>query len=137
MSQNLQNNQNQKTSVGKRPTGAFLRQPGWVCRTSQKLFCGFCKFCEKIAFMKNAIVFVCSLLLMSPLFAQQKLSVQDCIEMALENNIELKNSQLEIDKARATKNEARAVFFRGPLRQAWSALSSTAHHRIWILSFRL
>ena len=61
--------------------------------------------------MKNAIVFVCSLLLMSPLFAQQKLSVQDCIEMALENNIELKNSQLEIDKARATKNEARAEYF--------------------------
>ena len=55
--------------------------------------------------MKNAIVFVCSLLLMSPLFAQQKLSVQDCIEMALENNIELKNSQLEIDKARATKTK--------------------------------
>ena len=25
------------------------------------------------------------------------LSVQNCIEMALENNIELKNSQLEID----------------------------------------
>ena len=61
--------------------------------------------------MKNAIVFVCSLLLMSPLFAQQKLSVQDCIEMALENNIELKNSQLDIDKARATKNEARAEYF--------------------------
>ena len=31
--------------------------------------------------------------------------------MALENNIELKNSQLEIDKAKATKNEARAEYF--------------------------
>ena len=31
--------------------------------------------------------------------------------MALENNIELKNSYLEIDKARATKNEARAEYF--------------------------
>ncbi len=31
--------------------------------------------------------------------------------MALQNNIELKNSQLEIDKARATKNEARAEYF--------------------------
>ena len=39
------------------------------------------------------------------------LSVQDCIEMALENNIELKNSHLDIDKARATKNEARAEYF--------------------------
>ena len=46
-----------------------------------------------------------------PLLAQQRLSVKDCIEMALQNNIELKNSQLEIDKARATKNEARAEYF--------------------------
>jgi outer membrane protein TolC len=65
--------------------------------------------------MKNTIVLVCLLLLVVPLFGQQKdthrLSVQDCIEMALENNIELKNSQLEIDKARATKNEARAEYF--------------------------
>ena len=41
----------------------------------------------------------------------QNLSVQDCIEMALENNIDLKNSQLEINKAKATKNEARAEYF--------------------------
>ena len=65
--------------------------------------------------MKSTVVLVCLLLLMSPLFAQQldslRLSVQDCIEMALENNIELKNSQLEIDKARETKNEARAEYF--------------------------
>ena len=39
------------------------------------------------------------------------LSVQDCIDMALENNIELRNSQLEIEKARETKNEARAEYF--------------------------
>ena len=39
------------------------------------------------------------------------LSVQNCIDMALENNIELKNSQLEIDKARATKKEAHAEYF--------------------------
>ena len=41
----------------------------------------------------------------------QNLSVQDCIEMALENNIDLKNSQLDIDKAKATKNEARSEYF--------------------------
>ena len=40
-----------------------------------------------------------------------RLSVQNCIDMALENNIELKNSQLEIAKAKATKNEARAEYF--------------------------
>ena len=115
MSQNLQNCQNLRFKVGKHPTGAFLRQPGWVCRTNQNLFCGFCKFCDKKRGMKNTIVLVCLLLLVVPLFGQQKdtlrLSVQDCIEMALENNIELKNSQLEIDKARATKNEARAEYF--------------------------
>ena len=51
--------------------------------------------------------FSISLMAQEPL----NLSVQDCIDMALENNIELKNSQLEIDKARATKNEARAEYF--------------------------
>jgi len=64
--------------------------------------------------MKKFIIIVC-LLLAKSIYAQEpdktRLSVQDCIEMALENNIELKNSQLEIDKARATKNEARAEYF--------------------------
>ena len=64
--------------------------------------------------MKKFIIIVC-LLLAKSIYAQKPdkthLSVQDCIEMALENNIELKNSQLEIDKARATKNEARAEYF--------------------------
>ena len=64
--------------------------------------------------MKKYIVIVC-LLLSGSVFAQNpdslRLSVQDCIDMALENNIELKNSQLEIDKAKATKSEARAEYF--------------------------
>ena len=64
--------------------------------------------------MKKYILIVC-LLLAKSIFAQEpdktRLSVQDCIEMALENNIELKNNQLEIDKARATKNEARTEYF--------------------------
>ena len=55
------------------------------------------------------------LLFTLPLSAQTtdplRLSVQDCIEMALENNIELKNSQLEIDKAQATKKEAETTYF--------------------------
>ena len=63
--------------------------------------------------MKNNIITLCFILFVIPLMAQEplNLSVQNCIEMALENNIELKNSQLEIDKARATKNEARAEYF--------------------------
>ena len=64
--------------------------------------------------MKKYIIILVLLLSISA-FAQEpdktRLSVQDCIDMALENNIELKNSQLEIDKARATKNEARAEYF--------------------------
>ena len=62
--------------------------------------------------MKKCLI-ILALLLSWTAWAQEplRLSVQDCIDMALENNIELKNSQLEIDKARATKNEARAEYF--------------------------
>ena len=64
--------------------------------------------------MKKCIVILGLLLTMST-FAQEpdktQFSVQDCIEMALENNSELKNSQLEIGKARATKNEAQTAYF--------------------------
>ena len=65
--------------------------------------------------MKNRIIIFCILFSAIAAFGQNvdtlRLSVQDCIDMALENNIELKNSQLEIDKARTTKNEARAEYF--------------------------
>ena len=40
-----------------------------------------------------------------------RLSVQECIDMALKNNIELKNTALEIDKARAMKDEARTAYY--------------------------
>ena len=64
--------------------------------------------------MKKCII-ILGLLLSLSAFAQEpdktRFSVQNCIDMALENNIELKNSQLEVDKARATKNEARAEYF--------------------------
>ena len=62
--------------------------------------------------MKKQIIILCLLLSVVSLFGQEmRLSVQDCIDMALENNIELKNSQLEIDKARATKKEAQAAYY--------------------------
>jgi len=62
--------------------------------------------------MKKCII-ILGLMLSVAAFAQEplRLSVQDCIDMALENNIELKNSQLEIDKARATKKEAQTLYF--------------------------
>ena len=64
--------------------------------------------------MKKCIV-ILSLLLTLSAFAQEPIktqfSVQDCIEMALENNIDLKNSQLEVNKAKATKSEARTEYF--------------------------
>ena len=62
--------------------------------------------------MKKQAIILC--LLLSAVFSfgqEQRLSVQDCIDMALENNIELKNSQLEIDKARATKKEAQTAYY--------------------------
>ena len=65
--------------------------------------------------MKTKTILFVLLFSASPLFGQQKdtlnLSVQNCIEMSLENNIELKNSQLEIDKARATKKEAQTMYY--------------------------
>jgi len=64
--------------------------------------------------MKKCFVILCLIMAVAG-FAQEpdttRLSVQDCIDMALENNIELKNSQLEIDKAKATKDQARAEYF--------------------------
>ena len=62
--------------------------------------------------MKKYLI-ILSLMLSLAAYAQEplNLSVQNCIEMALENNIELKNSQLEIDKARATKKEAQTLYF--------------------------
>ena len=67
--------------------------------------------------MKKTLVIVFCLAIFAlfsvSLMAQEslRLSVQDCIDMALENNIELKNSQLAIDKARATKKEAQTAYF--------------------------
>lgn len=40
-----------------------------------------------------------------------RLTVTDCIDLALQNNLELQNAELEIAKAQATKNEARAMYF--------------------------
>ena len=63
--------------------------------------------------MKQVLI-ILFFLLTSGVMAQTdslRLSVQDCIDLALENNIELKNSQLEIDKARATKKEAETAYF--------------------------
>ena len=65
--------------------------------------------------MKKNILLILTLLLTLSAQAQTadtlRLSVQDCIDLAMENNIPLKNSQLEIQKARATKNEARSEYF--------------------------
>jgi outer membrane protein TolC len=63
--------------------------------------------------MKQVLI-ILFFLLTSGVMAQTDslhLSVQNCIEMALENNIELRNSQLEIDKAKTTKKEAETAYF--------------------------
>lgn len=74
------------------------------------------KSVRTVAFMILLTSFSVSLMAQEP----HCLSVQDCIDMALENNIELKNSQLEIEKARATKNEARAEYFPTVAAQAFA-----------------
>lgn len=112
MSQNLQNYQNFNVEVRKAanwrfPAATRLGMP----HPSKSSFVGFASFVIKSNAMRKVVVLICSIWLSLPLLAQQRLSVQECIDMALENNIELKNSQLEIDKARATKNEARAEYF--------------------------
>ena len=116
MSQNQQNCQNSKIEEGKAANRRLLAATRLgMPHTSDFRFVGFESFVIKNNAMKRIIFSICLILLVFPLFAQQqepiRLSVQDCIDMALENNIELKNSQLEIDKAQATKNEARAEYF--------------------------
>lgn len=65
--------------------------------------------------MKQPFLIIWTLLLALNVQAQTsdtvRLSVQDCIDLALENNLTLKNSQLEIAKAQALKDEARAMYF--------------------------
>ena len=65
--------------------------------------------------MNYRIIIFCILFSAVTAFGQNvdtlRLSVQDCIDMALENNLELKNSQLEIEKARATKKEAQTAYY--------------------------
>ena len=65
--------------------------------------------------MKKTLFLIIASLLIGPIQAQTsdtlRLSVQDCIDLALENNIPLKNSQLEIKKAQATKDEARTEYY--------------------------
>lgn len=64
--------------------------------------------------MKTRLL-ILALLLNLSVMAQEtdtlhRLSVNDCIDLALQNNITLKNNQLEIEKARATKKEAQTAY---------------------------
>ena len=66
--------------------------------------------------MKTRIAILMTLFLATNIMAQEvdsirRLTVIDCIDLALQNNLELQNNQLEIEKAQATKNEARAAYF--------------------------
>ena len=64
--------------------------------------------------MKIKILICCILLSSISALGQDadslRLSVKECIDLALENNFELKNSRLEIDKARAVKKEAQTAY---------------------------
>lgn len=65
--------------------------------------------------MKKLITLATALILTMNLMAQETdsirpLTIIDCIDLALQNNIELKNSEIEIEKARATKKEAQTAY---------------------------
>jgi outer membrane protein TolC len=70
--------------------------------------------------MKTRYFVIVLLLLSLHVSAQDtlRLSVQDCIDLALENNIPLKNAQLEIGKAQATKRQAEAEYLPSMSAQA-------------------
>lgn len=66
--------------------------------------------------MKKLFAIAIALTFATTVLAQEtdsirRLTIIDCIDLALQNNIELKNSEIEIEKARATKNEARSAYF--------------------------
>ena len=72
--------------------------------------------------MKTRLV-ILFLLLTTHLMAQEtdsllRLTVTDCIDLALQNNITLKNNQLEIEKARMTKKEAQTLYLPNVTAQA-------------------
>ena len=64
--------------------------------------------------MKTRLLIVALILNLSVMAQEtdtlRRLSVNDCIDLALQNNISLKNNQLEIEKARATKKEAQTAY---------------------------
>lgn len=64
--------------------------------------------------MRTKVIVLFFLLLSIPLLGQEsdtlRLSVHDCVELALKNNMSLKNARLEIGKAKTTKKAAFAEF---------------------------
>ena len=65
--------------------------------------------------MKTRLFVILTLLFSLSALAQEgdtlrRLTVIDCIDLALQNNLTLKNDQLEIEKARATKKEAQTAY---------------------------
>ena len=66
--------------------------------------------------MKKHLILFLALLLAASLNAQDndtlpRLSVQDCIDLALKNNIPLQNARLQTEEAQAVKDAAKAEYF--------------------------
>lgn len=73
--------------------------------------------------MKRNLMIILALVLTASLRAQTndslpRLSVQDCVELALKNNLPLQNARLQMDEAQAVKNAARAEYFPTVMAQA-------------------
>lgn len=56
-------------------------------------------------------IFVCSICLSFSIEAQRILRLEDCKKLALENNLNLRNSDLEVERAEETKKEAFTKYF--------------------------
>ena len=60
--------------------------------------------------MKRHIVII-ALFAVLPLSAQVRLSLDTCLQLAQKNNLELRNSQLDIEKAELVKKQALTKYF--------------------------
>lgn len=69
------------------------------------------KFNYKERFMKNKFLAICLLFVLQVSFAQQKKwTLQECVTYALENNISVKQSELQVQQGEINKKDAKGSF---------------------------
>jgi len=61
--------------------------------------------------MKNIVISILLVITIFPAFAQEALTLQQCMELALKNNAKAKNAELSVEQAREQKKEAFTNYF--------------------------